>query len=1657
MRGIPNKRCNKMLAVVLALVVAFSYSIPMSVFAAVGSNTASVVKQGSELFYDKNGNKVNSFDSAAVAVSKNITKLSNDNEFQITLKVKTKGEVQTQTKEKDAAVVLAMDVSNSMVDYKDGSITRLQSSKNAANSFLTNYVKDAGNAKRMVAVVEFGTSGKTVTSWINANGGNGQVSSAAKNAINAVSNKYSTNYVREENHIVWSGNWWYCNKNNCQLHDDWHFKDDKRYENHTHSVTHSYKDDGGTNIEAGMMLARNLLNSGMQSGGNINSIENRSVVMLTDGVPTSSVADANENATDFLLGDGGANVNKEDYENVPSICSTIKSYNASVYTITYSVINEKVNGKTVPNWLTNDVKVTGNYQANNTTALFEAFSKINEKIETTIETSKLQIEDPMGQYILFNQGNSLDQNVTFSGNKLTLNLVKDNAVTNGNITEYTYSYKVKLDTGAEGFVDQKEYPTNGRTTLTFKYGDDPVVKTVDFDIPSVSGKVPEVPYTIEYYKWDKTTKSYPTEPTDVDNGGIAKLWSQVNAPEGYAQKYANGNYHFVEGDSVLQLIASQSGNVLKLKYMPDLADVTVKHYYKTDIIHTDGSKTEATDYELKSTVTKDKLYAGERFEAELISELDGVKYTLNKKSDDSVISSIPKEGKTINLYYDGEQDLRAKTSVVVNRIYKTGSWKINEATGRYEEVFAISEPQEYEKNTEVKAHSTFSTSTVNGVTSGYSFEKTDNGTYDADKKQVELKLGESSNVINITFTKRADKSTLKDTKVIVKHNYYLTEKKIVDGNLVTVVPKTPVTEEKEYTDYYVGEQFTPEEILSYNGNAYHSDSENAGKIKTFELGAGTLVINLSYHCTLAPEATSVTVNHIYRTFDKQYTETTDEQTGEVTRKVETVVTEDGKVSKDIDKIKIGDVEENLYVGFVYTADKNGEYKDKAYKFNEKESTKDSKITLGQSGNEINLYYDIQEDTRDAADIEVHHVYITKLTTIENGKIVTKEAIDYQGIRDKDTDKCAGKAGDSFKITTHEELDGKTYTLKSEVPENITLSAGTNKSIEIVYEREHSDLKAATLQVVHKYVEKVMTVVEGVAGYYDEGTATVAEVGTFTVDGGKTLPEKMYVGEKYTVDMVPTYNGVTYTADSTNPGADITLADVEGGNSVEYKYIHNTELPKTSVVVNHHYSHKTINSVGESDVTTEESTVTMPQPYVGTNVKVVANEAGYSFSNVQVSGTDNYNKDAQNDMVLTVSNAAVTVDYYYTKTTDNSVAASWKVNHYYRTLDWNDSADKEYVLDEVVSSSGNSYATKTITGVPNLKVDDSENATYKLDKANATSDFSDGYTITLQKDNENTINFYYTQNIDSRVGTVVKVIHNYYKHDTSGLVPDSINGETSESAIKALPGVLAGTYEEVFTGKTENAWVGNKFTAEKKNVLGEGENALTYQFKNADPENCTINYLKLADSENPNLIIMNYVYDYDASENVVMKINHVYKTYDSYTDKTTDEVDTVMAKFGNEQFGNWNKSDKVFAAKELAKSGFARQTLDDNMVVSYNAGENEITIVYTKTISSKPNGGGSGGNSGSGGSSGKNNPSNSTPSTNIPDEAVPLVDNPVIIQDEEVPLTEMPAGNNEVVISDEKVPLAALPKTGGVGMMGYFGVGAAILALGAIIRRKEQKQ
>ncbi|MFV0518087.1 MAG: VWA domain-containing protein, partial [Aminipila sp.] len=409
-----KKSYSRFMAVTLAIMVAFTYSIPVTAFAGILENTAEVVKQGETVYYDKNGNSVNDFNSGVVELNKNIKKLSGDNEFEITVKVRTKDEVQTSSKSKDSATVLVMDLSSSMNEYDGDDTNRLTEAKNAALQFLDSYVKNAGDSKRELSIVVFASGAKRYLNWTDANDKNSQ--------------KGYLKIKKAIEDIEWG----------------------------------DVPQGGNTNIHGGLMLARNLWNV-----QNMSSILNKNVILLTDGVPNMYSNDSK--SQDHIDGiDRFATDSywyNDSFEDVPVICQQIKDLDSSIYSVCYGIEDKLVYKKSnkwvgnshdwrmdteeisINNWLNNRVKVTKNYSADNVDDLYNAFENISGNIEETISTSNLYIEDPMGEFITLEDQENLGENATFTGNKLKINLL-DGEKKDG-ITSYTFSYKVKLNTTAQ--------------------------------------------------------------------------------------------------------------------------------------------------------------------------------------------------------------------------------------------------------------------------------------------------------------------------------------------------------------------------------------------------------------------------------------------------------------------------------------------------------------------------------------------------------------------------------------------------------------------------------------------------------------------------------------------------------------------------------------------------------------------------------------------------------------------------------------------------------------------------------------------------------------------------------------------------------------------------------------------------------------------------------------------------------------------------------------------------------------------------------------------------------------------------------------------------------------------------------------------------------
>ena len=446
------KKVRKLFSVLISILL-IAGMMPMAISAA----PTAVTEPDSQIVYA--GETVSVADGR-VQVSKTITPTDTENVFDITVQAVTTEDLKKVEISPDAAVVLVMDVSNSMeneVKIDGKKTTRLQAAKQAARKFVASYVKDAGTSKRWVSLVTFGSDANTVLPWTNANGGNNQVSTNVENAID-----------------------------NVKINSGW---------------------GGGTNIEAGLMLARTLLKD-----DKLSDVSSVYVVMLTDGVPTFHVKN-DSNRTDYIQGQegGGDHATWNDYKDVPKVANAIKE-KATLYTISFAT-NGWVGNKSIQAWLSSFADQ--NFDATDGDELTLSFDNIAQIIENS---AKAWITtDPMGEHILFDTDfNEGSFNVTGGEavhsydpdtQTITWNLRKDPTYTtsekNGQtLHTYTMTYRVILDTSA-GVEAEKAYPTNGTTSLTYMLTTNGVVEP---SLYTVNYKVPEVKAFFGTLRFTKTTE-----------------------------------------------------------------------------------------------------------------------------------------------------------------------------------------------------------------------------------------------------------------------------------------------------------------------------------------------------------------------------------------------------------------------------------------------------------------------------------------------------------------------------------------------------------------------------------------------------------------------------------------------------------------------------------------------------------------------------------------------------------------------------------------------------------------------------------------------------------------------------------------------------------------------------------------------------------------------------------------------------------------------------------------------------------------------------------------------------------------------------------------------------------------------------------------------
>ena len=440
---------------ILAMVMTLAMCLSLLPVSALATNDDPAVVNGS---YTDNGwvqGGTGTVTENGITVSKTAKATEEPNVFDIELKVETS--TTTTVTSAAAATVLVIDLSNSMKTcatcggYRDewgnyyhktnctagnGRVndnqSRMEAAKQAAKDFLVAYAGDNESANRQLAIVGFGTTSKTVLSWSNVAGGAGKNSyDAAVNAINNLSIGFQINKYQ------------------------W--------------------DSGGTNLEAGLFTARNLLND-TDTVGTV-PVANRNVITLTDGIPTYRI-------------DGGTGNSGSENNNTAaaSQAAAIKQAGACLYTVCFGAADDVCynGGPTVGDFLKNSIATpeTGDriyaYNADNTSDLNEAFAAITESITSGISGEGAVVTDPMSKYVILN---STPDGATASNDGFTWALSNPETATDGGTTKYVYTltYQVTLK---EDYRDGEYHPTNDVTYLTLPNGDG----TINFPVPGVKAE-----------------------------------------------------------------------------------------------------------------------------------------------------------------------------------------------------------------------------------------------------------------------------------------------------------------------------------------------------------------------------------------------------------------------------------------------------------------------------------------------------------------------------------------------------------------------------------------------------------------------------------------------------------------------------------------------------------------------------------------------------------------------------------------------------------------------------------------------------------------------------------------------------------------------------------------------------------------------------------------------------------------------------------------------------------------------------------------------------------------------------------------------------------------------------------------------------------------
>ena len=612
------KKINKIFALLFALLMFINPII--NIFAeANDNNQRQITKEGGS----------NSNEEDGVSVSKNIYPSELENYFDIILTVQTKN----KAVDPDLAVVVVMDISNTMTQTLGAGKTRLDAAKEASNSFIDSFAARSQNSSidRKLGFVAFNSDSYEIFNLQNCNESNKQ----------SLKDKITT---KIEKNIV------------------------------TVSAAHNKR---FTNIESGLKRAKDMLDN--------SSASKKYILFLSDGFPTTYIQSG---YTGYDTYDGnrfkdrvlnkpcsyGTSYSDEAAIRARQMATTIKNSGIGIYSVgvdiggqtiqnyidqtareNFSVVDRNEDAtyeigsassaNAYKNWLKSKIGSGYYYGVNDPNAMTDVFGSIFEQIMILSEATWVT-EDPMNssdqpkniEFIgMYGENNVLSDSVTKTNNypntasfdttneKIKWDLKNSTPEVNGNTYTYKLKYRVRIENELSNFVEGTSYKTNGVTTLNYIVKTSNSSRTGTIEFPR-----PEVKAFLGKLEFDKLT-NYGNKPLE---GTKFEIYHSDDCP------CLNERRHMA-GDFKMTSTSNSTGKVI-------FDRIPSGHKYKIHEVYTDEY------HEVDNTINDVEVNYG---------------VTTSPLKDGQVINAYKKRNLTIKKFVEGV-DTNQEFTFEINAKYK---------------------------------------------------------------------------------------------------------------------------------------------------------------------------------------------------------------------------------------------------------------------------------------------------------------------------------------------------------------------------------------------------------------------------------------------------------------------------------------------------------------------------------------------------------------------------------------------------------------------------------------------------------------------------------------------------------------------------------------------------------------------------------------------------------------------------------------------------------------------------------------------------------------------------------------------------------------------------------------------------------------------------